>query len=960
MFVNLWTHSFYSFSKSILSIDDIINFSKSNNIPYAALTDINVAYGNMEFYQKCLKANIKPIIGMQITYEKAQILLIAKNQNGLCNINKVSSAINCKNDFNLSDYISDVILISLENKILNIKTPDFYLAKEIAIRESVMKDSNDTKSLKVLKAINENVPLSSFDKLTYFNDKYLLTSDQANELFTANQLSLLEQIIDKINLVVELPKPIDFVNFTSSPEASESLLKNICELKLRDYLKNKKNSVYIERVKYELKVITQMGFVDYFLVVYDIIKWSREQKILIGPGRGSSAGSLVAFLLDITKVDPIKYNLLFERFLNIERKNLPDIDIDVPSNRREEIITYISEKYGKNSVASIVTFQRNKIKAALKDAGRVLGIKLELLDLISKTLKEDEENGDYRNNQYFEKYPELFSIAINLVNVPRQTGKHAAGIVLTSNSLGSIVPIEQNYDGTITTQYSMEFLEELGVIKLDLLSLNYLAIIDHCIELIKNELGETINVYDITYDDTFIYQELSQGKTLGLFQIESYGMTSLIKKIAPKNLEDISVVLALYRPGANAFLNDYIWNKKHPEKINYINEQFEKILSPTYNVAVYQEQIMEIIKVVGNYSLADADIFRRIMSKKKKEELEVQGGKFKTAALKNGYSESQVAKIYQFIENFAGYGFNHSHSIAYAVIVYWTAYLKFKYPVQYLTCILSTFNNEEKTIKLIEEIRSMGYRLALPDINLSKDEFSSTNKTIYPSFFIIKGIGNETINKIISIRQEAGGEFLTLNRAIADLVKIGITLETLKKLCFSGCFDLLLEKENHSRIWLVTNIEVLAKALKTSDAYGNFIINPGKQIQDIENITLESQTFLLEQQLNTIGMTFSKIIPNSDYYDLKSKYDEELNFKTIEEIVSKNTSGNVLAEVVSIDKFNNAGKKITKVFLTDTTGSLVITIFNSNEKYDTLQVNTWYSFFIEKTNTIVDFKKLQD
>jgi DNA polymerase-3 subunit alpha len=255
-----------------LSIDDIINFSKSNNIPYAALTDINVAYGNMEFYQKCLKANIKPIIGMQITYEKAQILLIAKNQNGLCNINKVSSAINCKNDFNLSDYISDVILISLENKILNIKTPDFYLAKEIAIRESVMKDSNDTKSLKVLKAINENVPLSSFDKLTYFNDKYLLTSDQANELFTANQLSLLEQIIDKINLVVELPKPIDFVNFTSSPEASESLLKNICELKLRDYLKNKKNSVYIERVKYELKVITQMGFVDYFLVVYDIIK----------------------------------------------------------------------------------------------------------------------------------------------------------------------------------------------------------------------------------------------------------------------------------------------------------------------------------------------------------------------------------------------------------------------------------------------------------------------------------------------------------------------------------------------------------------------------------------------------------------------------------------------------------------------------------------------------------------
>jgi DNA polymerase-3 subunit alpha len=420
-----------------------------------------------------------------------------------------------------------------------------------------------------------------------------------------------------------------------------------------------------------------MNFSDYFLVVQDYVTFAKDHNILVGPGRGSVAGSLTAYVLGITNVDPIANNLIFERFLNSQRINMPDIDIDFMDTRRNEIIEYLFNHYHKNHVAHIITFQRMKAKMAIRDVGRILSLDLSIVNKIAKsfTVEYDlnipqaiKDNSVIAN--YAKQYPTLFDLANKFVNYPRQIGIHAAGVIITDESLEEIIPIQNSTDGIYSTQYSMEYLEPLGLIKMDILGLVNLTIIAQTLELIKQNHNTNINLENISLNDQKVFKQLSKGDTVGIFQLESPGMTNLITKIKPSSIEDISITSALFRPGPQKNIATYIANKANLDSIKYLNKDFEQVLNSTYNIIIYQEQVIEIVQRVANYSLAEADSFRRAISKKNATKLNELGKEFIQAAIRNKYSKTEAQEIYDYIFEFANYGFNHSHSLAYSYISY--------------------------------------------------------------------------------------------------------------------------------------------------------------------------------------------------------------------------------------------------------------------------------------------------
>jgi DNA polymerase-3 subunit alpha len=470
---------------------------------------------------------------------------------------------------------------------------------------------------------------------------------------------------------------INFVHYDKT-KSSKILLQSLCKEGLKHRLQSSHaSSEYINRLSSELEVIDNMNYNDYFLVVQDYVNYAKRQGILVGPGRGSAAGSLVAYVLGITDVDPIKYHLVFERFLNVERISMPDIDIDFMDNRRNEVIEYIFNKYSKDRVAHIVTFQRMKAKMAIRDVGRILNIDLQVINSIAKLFSLDYDldiMGAIKNNESLKKYAgmysELFEIANQFVNFPRQVGLHAAGVIITNTSLDEIIPIQSSPDGMNSTQYSMEYLEPMGLIKMDILGLVNLTTINETIQLIRTNHGKNIDLDTLDLNDQKVFKALASGDTTGIFQLESTGMRNLIMRINPTSIEDISITSALFRPGPQKNIPTYLENKAHPNSIKYLNDDFRTALTPTNNVIIYQEQVIEIVQRVTKFSLAQSDVFRRAISKKNAEKLGSLQKQFVKAAINNGYKESEANKIYDFIYEFANYGFNHSHSIAYSYISY--------------------------------------------------------------------------------------------------------------------------------------------------------------------------------------------------------------------------------------------------------------------------------------------------
>ena len=562
-----------------------------------------------------------------------------------------------------------------------------------------------------------------------------------------------------------------------------------------------------ERLKYELSVIQSMGYVDYFLIVWDFINYARTQNIMVGPGRGSAAGSIVSYCLGITSIDPIRYQLLFERFLNPERVSMPDIDVDFCFERRQEVIDYVVRKYGSDRVVQIVTFGTMAARGVIRDVGRVMDLPYAFVDSIAKMVPTElnitlekalQMNPEFRKlYQEDEQVRELIDMSRRLEGLPRHTSMHAAGVVIGQRAIEEFVPLSLGSDGSVTTQFTMTTLEELGLLKMDFLGLRTLTVIQDAVRLASESAGHEIDMNQIDYDDKAVLSSIGTGKTDGIFQLESAGMKSFMKELKPQNLEDIIAGISLYRPGPMDFIPQYIKGKNHPELITYDCPQLEPILAPTYGCIVYQEQVMQIVRDLAGYTLGRSDLLRRAMSKKKGDVMKKERQNFVygneaegvPGCIANGIDEKTANKIYDEMIDFAKYAFNKSHAAAYAVVSYQTAWLKYYYPIEFMAALMtSVIDNPGKVSEYIYTCRQMGIGILPPDINKGVGGFSVDQGNIRYGLAAIKSIGKPVIQAIINERN-ANGEFKNLKDFIERLSGKEVNKRTIESFIKSGAFD---------------------------------------------------------------------------------------------------------------------------------------------------------------------------
>jgi DNA polymerase-3 subunit alpha len=652
-----------------------------------------------------------------------------------------------------------------------------------------------------------------------------------------------------------------------------------------------------KRVEYELEIINKMGYEEYFIVVWDFIHYAKSKNIPIGPGRGSAAGSIVAYALGITELDPIKYNLIFERFLNPERISMPDIDIDICQERRHEVIEYVTNKYGMNKVAQIITFGTMKARAAIRDVGRVMDIPLSKVDKIAKLIpfnvnlitalsEINELKKIYDSDSEVKK---LIDISIRIEGKVRHSSIHAAGIVITKNDLIEDVPIYYDTKSSIySTQYQMKELEALGLLKMDFLGLRNLTIIQRTLDYIAEDTGEKLDINKVELDNEKVYKLLQRGDTLGIFQLESSGITKLIKRLKPNRFEDIIALLALYRPGplGSGMVDDFIKAKNGEIEIKYPDDTLKDVLEETYGVILYQEQVMKIASIMANYSMGEADLLRRAMGKKQIEVMEENREKFVKRAMENGYTEEKARYIFSLIDKFAGYGFNKSHSAAYALIAYWTAYLKSNYSIHYFAALMtSEIHNIDKLGLYVEDAKKHRIRLSAPDINNPSTKFIIKNGKIIFGLAAIKNIGLTIVENIIKERYE-NGEYKSYEDFVNRTKKYGMNKKVLEALILAGALDSLPGNRKQKYLGISDVLDNASKivALDEVQQMGLFG-DSSKKIESFkfQNVSEFEKASLLRAEKEYVGIYISGH-PLDEYNDILDVY--ELN--SIREIHNEN------------------------------------------------------------------------
>ena len=554
-----------------------------------------------------------------------------------------------------------------------------------------------------------------------------------------------------------------------------------------------------KRARYELDVIEKMGFTDYFLIVHDFIKWAKNKGIYVGPGRGSAAGSIVSYALGITAVDPIKYNLLFERFLNPQRISMPDIDIDFEDKDRDRVIDYVKGKYGEDHVAQVATFGRMEARAAIRDVGRALGFSYSEIDPIAKLIPMNASLGEaletvveLKSKYGSEKYTELFDTAMRLEGIIRNFSTHAAGIVIGDKPLIEYVPLQLDKEGEVIAQFDKDILEHIGMLKMDFLGLKNLTIIKETVETLKKRGIET-DLETMPENDEKTFDMLKQGDSIGVFQLESSGMRKVLKGVQPESIEDLTAVISLYRPGTikAGGINEYISRKQGTAKVSFLHPKLEPILKNTYGIIVYQEQVMQIANVLAGYSMAEADTLRKAIGKKIPEIMKDQRSTFVERAVNNGIDKVTAEKVFDLIEYFAGYGFNKSHAVGYATIAYRTAYLKAHYPREYFTAILNSYiGNEDKIREILREIRSKGIKVLPPAINASDVYFKVEGENIRFGLLGVKNTGEKILQEIVNER-ERGGPFNSFKAFERRVEHLKVNKKVIDSLVKAGCFDSL-------------------------------------------------------------------------------------------------------------------------------------------------------------------------
>ena len=708
-----------------------------------------------------------------------------------------------------------------EQKMVN--TALLQMSKELDIPLVATNDvhytyKEDVKPHDILLCLQTGKKLADEDRMRYVGGQYYVKSEEEMKAlfpYAWEAVENTQRIADRCNVEIEFG--VTKLPHFEVPEGYDSwtYLNKLCTDGLKERYGDenapagKTGQTLRERLDYELSVIKTMGYVDYFLIVWDFINYAKSNQIMVGPGRGSAAGSIVSYTLKITDIDPIKYNLLFERFLNPERVSMPDIDIDFCFERRQEVIDYVSRKYGKEKVVQIVTFGTLAAKGVIRDVGRVMDLPYNYVDSLAKMIPQElnitidkalqmnpELRGLYESDP---KVKELIDMSKRLEGLPRHTSMHAAGVVICSRPAEELVPLSRGADGSITTQFTMTTIEELGLLKMDFLGLRTLTVIRDAVALVKKSKGVSVNIDQIDYDDKKVFASLSTGKTDGVFQLESGGMKNFMKELKPENLEDVIAVISLYRPGPMDFIPKYIKGKNSEGAIVYSCPQLKPILAPTYGCIVYQEQVMQIVRDLGGYTLGRSDLVRRAMSKKKQAVMEKERANFiygneeegVPGCVAKGISEQVASGIYDDMMDFAKYAFNKSHAACYAVVAYQTAYLKYYYPVEFMAALMtSVIDNPGKVAEYIMVCRSMGISILPPDINQGESGFSVKDRSIRYALTAIKSVGRPVIEAVVKERNEHG-EFLNLKDFISRMSDKEINKKAIENFIKAGAFDSL-------------------------------------------------------------------------------------------------------------------------------------------------------------------------
>lgn len=686
----------------------------------------------------------------------------------------------------------------------------------------------------ILLCIQTGKKVMDEDRMRYEGGQYYLKSEEEMRALFPYALQAIDntaKIAARCNVEIEfgvrkLPKyqvPKEFWDSEEEEgEASWRYLHHLCYEGLNRRYGSEKPEL-TERLDYELSVIRNMGFIDYFLIVWDFINYAKTNGIIVGPGRGSAAGSIVAYTLAITDIDPLKYGLLFERFLNPERVSMPDIDVDFCYERRGEVIDYVVSKYGKDNVAQIVTFGTLAAKGVIRDVGRVLDMPYAQVDAIAKMIPKELNitidkalkmnpllKKEYDENSQI-KY--LIDMSKRLEGLPRHTSMHAAGVLISQKAVDEYVPLSRSSDGTITTQYIMTTLEELGLLKMDFLGLRTLTVIQDAVNLVKKNKGVTINLHDIDYNDKQVLDYIGTGKTDGIFQIESAGMKSFMKELKPESLEDIIAGIALYRPGPMDFIPKYLKGKNDRDSITYDCPQLEPILKTTHGCIVYQEQVMQIVRDLAGYTLGRSDLLRRAMSKKKQAVMEKERKNFVygneeegvDGCIKRGIDEATANKIYDEMIDFAKYAFNKSHAAAYGVVSYQTAYLKYYYPVEFMASLLtSVIDNSSKVIEYVQTCKGMGIDILPPDINQSERNFTAQGGAIRYGLSALKSIGKAMVDQLVAERN-ARGPFQNLQEFLERISECDLSKRIVESLIKAGALDCL-EGNRRQKMMIYTSI----------------------------------------------------------------------------------------------------------------------------------------------------------
>lgn len=751
-------------------------------------------------------------------------------------------------------------------------------------------------------------------------DLYLKTREEMIEALGEEYIEAIDNtngIADKCNVQIEFGKfKFPYYVIPEGESNINSYLKTLIYEGLKKRYPLGFNQEIIERIEYEISVINKMGYAGYFVVVWDFINFAKNKGIPIGPGRGSAAGSLVAYALAITELDPLKYNLIFERFLNPERVSMPDIDIDICQERRQELIEYVINKYGKDKVAQIITFGTLKARAAIRDVGRVLNIQLSKIDKVAKLIPSNYSIKDALNNikELNEIYnsdkeiKKVLDLSGRLENKVRHTSIHAAGIVITKDPLNETVPLYSDKDSTVSTQYQMKELEELGLLKMDFLGLKNLTNIQRTIDYVKNDLNKKLELKEIPLNDKKVYKMFSQGDTLGVFQCESKGIRRILKKLKPDRFEDIIALLALYRPGplGSGMADNFINCKNGLEEIKYPHNSLKDILKETYGVILYQEQVMKIANVMADYSLGEADLLRRAIGKKNVHIMEENREKFIERSIKNGYTEEKSNEIFQLIDKFAGYGFNKSHSAAYALIAYWTAYLKVTYPRYYFAAIMTSgMNDIENIASYIEDARKHGIKVKFPNVNKAASKFLVDKDGIIFALSAIKNLGIK-VSEGIKQEAEENGEYKTFDEFIFRTKKYGMNKKGLEALVYSGALDGI-EGNRKAKIESISKgVDYANKRLKEDEIQQMNLFGEAKStitsfsMAKVEDFKLDEK---LEKEKEFLGFYLSAH-PLDVYKNIISAY----RFNSIENI--KDLEENKFVETVGI--LFNIKKVVTK------------------------------------------------